>query len=79
MSNSPIHCPLCNTKKVSGLGLVIYEQSALVEYRCRGCGELFFLADQRGQLPVQTSEQNTSSSDHVLGDAANPASNDTAN
>lgn len=56
MSNS-IHCPLCNTKKVMGLGLVIYEQSALVQYKCCDCSELFFLPDQRGQLPTQIAEQ----------------------
>jgi DNA-directed RNA polymerase subunit RPC12/RpoP len=56
LSNNSIHCPLCNTKHVVGLGLVIYSQAALVEYRCRHCGEIFFRTDQRGQVPAQLSE-----------------------
>ncbi|MDB6060821.1 MAG: hypothetical protein JWM78_924 [Verrucomicrobiaceae bacterium] len=47
MKAAAIHCPRCNTSKVNGQGLVIYENSPLVQYRCRDCGELFFLPDQR--------------------------------
>jgi hypothetical protein len=42
-----IHCPLCNATEVDGQGLVILEGAPLVQYRCKGCGELFFQADRR--------------------------------
>lgn len=53
MPNSAIHCPLCNATKASGLGLVVYDQTALVQYRCRHCGELFFAGDRRDDELVQ--------------------------
>jgi transposase-like protein len=68
VSDKPIHCPLCNTKHVVGLGLVIYAQAALVEYRCRHCGEIFFRSDQRGQLAAQLSEGTLGPTDSVLDD-----------
>lgn len=61
MTKKTIYCPLCNAKKVHGLGLVIYESSALVEYRCRVCGELFFMPDQRERETVQTAADDSAS------------------
>jgi len=63
MPKSVIHCPLCDAQKVIGLGLVVFEQSALVQYRCGGCNELFFLTDQRNQKLTQISEQKVKSLD----------------
>ena len=57
MPKSAIHCPFCNAQKAIGLGLVVFEQSPLVQYRCGGCNELFFLTDQREQKLTQISEQ----------------------
>jgi hypothetical protein len=65
MSNSPVHCPLCNATKPAGLGLVVYDGSALVEYRCKQCGELFACADQRGQELVQLSADSEEDTDRI--------------
>jgi hypothetical protein len=63
MSNSPVHCPLCNATKPAGLGLVVYDGSALVEFRCKQCGELFACADQREQELVQLSADSDEDTD----------------
>ena len=62
MSNA-IHCPLCNATKPAGLGLVVYEQSALLECRCRGCGEIFFASDRREEALVQLAKNNDDDDD----------------
>jgi len=63
MSNSPVHCPLCNATRPAGLGLVVYDGSALVEYRCKQCGELFACGDRREQELVQLNTGNEEGSD----------------
>lgn len=57
MPTSAIHCPLCNAQKVIGLGLVVFEQLPLVQYRCGGCDELFFLTDQRNHKLTQITDK----------------------
>ena len=66
MSNSAIHCPFCDATKAAGLGLVVYEASTLVEYRCTGCGELFFCCDRREQALVPIGADADSASEHLL-------------
>ncbi len=48
-----VHCPFCNTTNVSGQGLVVYDNSPLVQYHCASCGKLFFASDRRNEKPVQ--------------------------
>lgn len=47
-NNSVKHCPLCNGTAVSGQGAARIDGNTVVQYRCRGCGELFFGDDKRG-------------------------------
>lgn len=54
---SATHCPLCNTADVSGLGLVVIDAMALVQYRCNMCGELFFEPDKRNASPLRTAAE----------------------
>jgi hypothetical protein len=54
--NGPRHCPLCNGTAINGQGAVHMDGSTLVQYRCRGCGELFFGPDKRGSSAASTGE-----------------------
>lgn len=54
--NSPRHCPLCNGTAINGQGAVHMDGSTLVQYRCRGCGELFFGPDKRGSTATGVQE-----------------------
>ena len=47
MSKTVIHCPLCDATTVAGLGALRREGVILVEFRCRQCGELFYVNDKR--------------------------------
>jgi transposase-like protein len=47
-----IHCPLCNATDIDGQGLVMMNGAPLVQYLCKGCGELFFEADRRTDSPL---------------------------
>lgn len=47
MTSNGTHCPFCNGTKVAGMGMVIFHNAALVQYRCLVCGERFFQPDKR--------------------------------
>lgn len=46
------HCPYCNSTAVVGLGAAFMHDAALavVEMRCRQCGELFISDDRRNMV-----------------------------
>lgn len=46
------HCPYCNSTAVVGLGATFMMEAsqAVVEMRCRHCGELFYSDDRRNTV-----------------------------